>query len=103
MISVIATIQTKAGKLEEFMKIFRELVPEVLAEDGCIEYFPATDIDSGIGAQAPLRPDCMTVIEKWASPAALTAHLAAPHMGVFRDRTADLVEDLTLRVVEPRN
>ena len=103
MINVIASITIKEGKTGEFLEVFKANVPLVHDEDGCIEYFPATDIDSGIGAQAPLRPDCMTVIEKWASPAALTAHLAAPHMGVFRDRTADLVEDLTLHVVEPRN
>lgn len=103
MISVIATIRTKPGKLEEFVQAFQELVPKVLAEDGCIEYFPATDIDSGIDAQAPLRADCMTVLEKWESPAALAAHLAAPHMSDFRDRTAGLVEDLTIHVVEPRD
>ena len=101
MISVIATIKTKPGRLQEFITEFQQLVPEVLEEDGCIEYFPATDLDSGIEAQAPVRSDCMTVIEKWESPSALAAHLAAPHMGAFRERTVTLIEDLTIHVVEP--
>jgi quinol monooxygenase YgiN len=101
MISVIATIQTKPGKLDEFIAAFQALVPEVLAEEGCIEYFPATDIDSRIEAQSPVRPDCLTVLEKWESSATLAAHLAAPHMSAFREHTSQLVEDLTIHVVQP--
>ena len=85
MIFVIAEIEIAEGKRVEFLKAFNALVPAVHEEAGCIEYGPTVDIDSGIDAQADLRPSLVTVVEKWESVDHLKSHLVAPHMMEFRD------------------
>jgi len=94
MIHVIASIGVKQGKREKFIEIFKANVPAVLAEDGCIEYLPAVDADSGIEAQWR-DESVVTVIEKWETLDALKAHLAAPHMQTFHEQTDALVEDVS--------
>ena len=99
MIHVIASIGVKPGKRAAFIETFKANIPNVLAEDGCIEYIPAIDAESGIEAQW-LDETVVTVIEKWETLAALHAHLAAPHMEKFRNDTALLVEDVSLTILE---
>ncbi len=101
MIHVIATIELSPGRREDFLAEFRKVVPQVRAEDGCIEYGPAVDAETGIAAQAPARPDVVTVIEKWAGVEHLERHLDAPHMREYRERVKDLVAELTLAILEP--
>jgi len=43
MIHVIAIITTKPGKREEVLVEFRNIIPTVLEETGCIEYGPTID------------------------------------------------------------
>jgi len=101
MIHVIATVEVVAGRREAFLAEFRKLVPLVRAENGCLEYGPAVDIASGAPAQVPLRPNVVTVVEKWESLDALRAHLQAPHMIEYRARVKDLVAGVQLQVLEP--
>ena len=101
MIHVIASIITAPGRRDEVLKEFRTLVPQVLAEVGCIEYGTAVDFENAIDGQLPARPDLVTVIEKWHNPAALRAHLAAPHMGQFREKVKELVVNVEIRVLSP--
>ncbi|HUG71480.1 MAG TPA: putative quinol monooxygenase [Pirellulaceae bacterium] len=103
MIYVIATIEIAAGKRDEFVEAFRANVPNVLAEEGCIEYEPTVDLATEIPAQPDLRTDVVTVVEKWESLAALKAHLVAPHMVSFRERVKDLVKGVSIQVLEPAN
>ena len=44
MITVIASLNIKEGKLSEFIKLFKSNIPNVLAEKGCVEYVPMIDI-----------------------------------------------------------
>lgn len=99
MIDVIATIRVAAGKRAEFLKIFKANVPSVLAEDGCKHYYPAIDIESGIEVQAKDDRE-VTVIEQWESLDHLRAHLGAPHMATYREQVKDLVEQVSLKVLE---
>ena len=101
MIHVIATITTKPGKREAFLAEFHRIMPAVHAETGCIEYGPTIDVDSGVSVQGPLRSDVAVIIEKWESLAALKAHMQAPHMVEYRVRVKDLVEGVTLQILEP--
>lgn len=101
MIHVIATVETAPGKRDDVLAAFRLIIPTVLAEDGCIEYGTAVDVASGSMAQPPLRPDVVTVVEKWRDVAALQAHSVAPHMGEHRQRTTGLVTKVTILVLEP--
>lgn len=100
MISVIASIRIKSGKVPEFIEAFKANVPHVLAESGCIEYFPAVDVDSEISVQE-LDAQVVTIIEKWESLEALNDHLKAPHMLIYREQISDIVEGTTLKVLTP--
>ena len=99
MINVIATINLKPGKRAEFLKIFNANVPACLAEDGCIEYFPTIDVDAKLERQSK-DENAVIVIEKWESVEALHAHLEAPHMLEFRENAGDMIEGITLKVLE---
>ena len=100
-IFVIAKITLKAGKRDEYVKIFKDNVPKVLAEDGCKMYAPVVDFPSGIGIQGPMRDDVMTVMEKWDSIDHLKAHLKAPHMETYSEAVKDLVTGVDLQVLQP--
>lgn len=101
MIHVIATIELHEGQREAFLAEFHKVVPEVLKEDGCLEYGPTVDLPTNIGGQFPVRPDIVTVVEKWASVEHLKRHLVAPHMLAYRPKVKDLVAKTTLVVLTP--
>jgi quinol monooxygenase YgiN len=99
MISVIASIKVKAGRVPQFIEILESNVPEVRKEKGCIEYFPAVDIDSGLPVQK-LDKDIVTIVEKWESMEALRAHLKTPHMLAYREKVKNIVEELSIKVLK---
>lgn len=99
MICVVASITVKEGKREEFLEIFNGNVPKVRDEQGCVEYFPAVDIESGIGVQK-LDPLVVTVMEKWQDLEALNRHLESAHMLEYRERVKNLVEGVSLKVLQ---
>ena len=101
MIVVIATIRIAEGRRDDFLAEFKENVPNVLAEDGCIEYAPTIDVPTSIAAQGDIRNNVVTVVEKWESLAALEAHLVAPHMKSYRERVKEIVQGASLQVLEP--
>ena len=101
MIHVIATIEIAPGRREDFLAVFQELVPDVQAEQGCIEYGPAVDLATSIGDSPSPRENVVTVIEKWDSVEALQAHLEAPHMARYRRTVKDIVLGVSIRVLEP--
>jgi quinol monooxygenase YgiN len=98
MISVIASVRVKVDRLPEFIEILKSNLPKVRKEEGCIEYFPAVDIDSGLPVQK-LDKTIVTIIEKWESVEALRAHLKTPHMLAYREKVKDIVEELTIKVL----
>lgn len=99
MVHVIASIRVKQGSVEEYAALFKENVQNVLAEDGCLQYAPCRDAETGWKAQER-DPQRITVVEQWTSMDALQAHAKAPHMAEFRQRAGHLVEDVSLRVLE---
>jgi quinol monooxygenase YgiN len=99
MISVIASVRVKADRLPQFIEILKANVPKVREEKGCIEYFPAIDIDSGLPVQK-LDKNVVTIIEKWESVEALRAHLKTPHMLAYREKVKDMVEELSIKVLK---
>jgi quinol monooxygenase YgiN len=101
MIYVIATIELQADTRARFLSELASTAPEVRREAGCLEYNATVDVSSGSSRQPPLRADVVTIVEKWVDLAALTAHLAAPHMLAFRQRTAAWVRATTLQVLTP--
>ena len=101
MIHVIATIQLHPGTRAEFLAHFREVVPLVLREEGCLEYGPTVDLSTPIAAQVANRENVVTVVEKWAGLPELEAHLAAPHMAAYRQHVASLVQSTSIQVLMP--
>lgn len=99
MINVIASIQTKKGQLSEFIEIFKSNIPKVLEEKGCIEYVPTIDVPTGLPPQE-LNPNVVTIIEKWDSVDDLMAHLSAPHMLEYKEKTKDLVDKMYVKVLK---
>src|SRR4029077_6924845 len=101
MIHVIATIETAPGRRDDFLTAFQELVPDVQAERGCIEYGPAIDVAVTIADLPAARENVVTVIEKWDSVESLKRHLEAPHMQRYRRTVKDVVVSVSIRVLEP--
>ena len=99
MITVIASIHVKLGNISQFIDIFKSNVPAVLAEEGCIEYYPTIDVKTGLPPQE-LNENVVTIIEKWETPDALKNHLSAPHMLVYREQVKEIVEKLTVKVLK---
>ena len=99
MITVIASIQVKPGRISQFIDIFKSNVPAVLAETGCIEYYPAVDVQTGLPPQE-LDENVVTVIEKWENTDALQKHLDSPHMLAYKEQVKEIVLKLTLKVLK---
>lgn len=99
MIHVIATVQCRPGCREDFLKEFHQIVPLVLAEDGCLEYGPTVDLSTDVDNQHR-DEQRVTIIEKWESLDHLKAHLVAQHMLAYRPKVADYVEGAELRILE---
>lgn len=101
MFHVIATIEVVEGARDKLLVLFAELSPTVLQERGCIEYGTAVDLATDVAGLAPARANIVTVVEKWESPAALAAHLQAPHMATFREQAGPLLAGIEIRVLQP--
>ena len=99
MINVIASIRVKAGRRSEFLEIFKSNVPNVREERGCIEYFPAVDIDADLPPQS-FDENVVTIIEKWEHLEAIRDHLVAPHMLTYKEKVKDIVEGLSVKVLQ---
>jgi quinol monooxygenase YgiN len=98
MIHVIASLHIKPGRVAEFVEIFRANIPNVLKEQGCIEYLPTIDLPSGLPPQE-LNSKVVTIVEKWDSLDDLRAHLSAPHMLAYGEQVKDLVEEKSLKIL----
>ncbi len=101
MICVIATIEVAAGRRDELLMLFRDLVPKVRAEQGCIEYGPMIDVAGGLEDQRPPQENSLVVVEKWESLDALKAHLKTTHMAEYFRRAEQLRLSLELRILQP--
>ncbi len=101
MIHIIAVITAKPGQRETILRAFRDNVPAVRAERGCIEYAAAVDAADGPAFQAPYGPDTFVVIEKWDNMDALKAHSVAPHMATYAARTKEHVASRSIHILAP--
>jgi quinol monooxygenase YgiN len=100
-IHVLAIITAKPGRRAELLAIFQANVPNVHAEDGCIEYVATIDAEAALSSQTRFGQDTFVVVEKWASMDALKAHAVAPHMAAYAARSTDLIASRVVRVLSP--
>ena len=101
MVHVIAVITAKPGQRAEILTHFNANVPAVRAEQGCIEYGAAVDLDPALKFQTAYGPDSFVVVEKWESPQALMAHAAAPHMAAYAAKTRDFIASRAIHILQP--
>jgi len=99
MINVIASVRVRPGKIADFLDIFKSVMHKVIKEKGCIEYFPAVDVDAKLPQQV-LDEYIVTIIEKWENLKALRDHLGAPHMMTYRENVRDIVESVSLKILQ---
>lgn len=99
MVHVLAFITTKPGQRDKVLELFNANVPNVHAEEGCIEYGAALDTPDAGPIQTELGADSFVVVEKWASLDALKAHAASPHMKEYGAQTKDLLADRKIHVL----
>jgi quinol monooxygenase YgiN len=74
MISVIAKIPVKEGKIEEAIQAFKELLVHVAKEEGTVMYTVS---------QAKSNPNTLVIMERYRDKGALDAHSATPHFKAF--------------------
>jgi quinol monooxygenase YgiN len=99
MINVIASVRVKAGKVSEFLGMFKTNASRVRKEKGCIEYFPAVDAHADLPGQN-LDENVVTIIEKWESLDALRDHLASPGMQDQLKSQKDFIEAINIKVLQ---
>lgn len=100
MIHVIAIITAKPGQRAHILEVFRANLPAVLAEDGCIAYEATIDVPPSSPRHAQFGDDTVVVVERWASPEALAAHAAAPHMKDYVAKTAAWTAHAAVHVLQ---
>jgi len=59
------------------------------------------DLPTNLPAQGEAREDVVVIVEKWESVEALEAHLMAPHMLEYRKTSRDLVDSMSLQILQP--
>jgi quinol monooxygenase YgiN len=99
MINVVASIRVKTGRLSDYLAILKANMQAVRRERGHIEYVPTVDIEAKLPPQI-LDMNVVTILEKWESLEALHAHLGSPHMLDYREKVKDIVESVSLKVLQ---
>ena len=100
MIHVIAQIDLTPNSRHKFLGEFNQIIPEVIAEAGCIEYGAAVDASTDLDRQHR-NETRVTIIEKWETVEHLKAHLTAPHMLSYRERVGEMIVNAQLNILEP--
>jgi quinol monooxygenase YgiN len=83
-IVVVGSFTARPGQEQAAEEAFRGLLEPTHGEDGCILYALHRGIED---------PRRLTFVERWASPEALEAHLASPHIKDVLARADDLFVD----------
>ncbi len=99
MIHVIASITVKASERDAFLEIFKTNVPKVLEEEGCVEYSATVDFPTEVPIQET-NANLVTIVEKWETFPHLEAHFTAPHMLEYKAKVEDMVEEVSLKILE---
>ena len=99
MIHVIAMIKVKPGQRETVLSAFKNNMPAVHAEQGCIEYRPVIDANDAGAIQTEIGPDAFVVIEKWETMDDLIAHAKSAHMADYANKVKSLIADRAVHVL----
>jgi quinol monooxygenase YgiN len=81
-IVVVGRLIARPGKQDELTEVLSALAARTHAEDGCLLYALHREVDD---------PDQYAIIERWASPEALRAHLRSDHFAAVIARAEELL------------
>ncbi|WP_099826644.1 putative quinol monooxygenase [Oceaniglobus indicus] len=98
-VHVMAVLTAKPGQRQALIEAFRQIVLDVLAEDGCITYVPSIDAADAGEKQAPLGENTVVVVEEWESLAHLDAHGKTAHMQAFGGVAGPLIADRKIHIL----
>ena len=101
MIHVIATVRLKPGCRDKYLEILKSNVSIVQTEAGCLVYAPTIDMETDIEIHEKAGDEAVTIVEAWESVEALKAHFEAPHMLSYREKAKDLLESVSIRILQP--
>ena len=101
MIHVIATVELKSGCRAAYLEVLLGNVAAVKAEKGCLAYVPTIDFETDIAIHEKYGDNVVAIIESWQDIAALKNHFKMPHMLAYRERTKDLIQKVSIRVLQP--
>ena len=79
MIVVLAKVQSSASDIEKLRLPLIEMQEASRAEPGCRDYTFCRELGD---------PECLRIVEIWASMDALREHFSTPHMDRFRKAMA---------------
>ncbi len=82
MLSVIAKLPIKEGKIEEAIQAFKELMLQVAKEEGTVSY----TIN-----RSQANPNTLVVMERYKDKAALDAHSSSPYFKAFLPKSGALM------------
>lgn len=99
MIHVVAVIKAKPSQREAILSAFRENMPAVHAEKGCIEYCPVVDAADAGPIQTEIGADSFMVIEKWETMDDLAAHAKSAHMAAYAAKVKSLIAERSVHVL----
>ena len=97
MIYVIARMELNDNCMTAMQELLERTVPQVLAEEGCLQYTPCADVDE------ETKEQFITIVEAWSSRETHKAHLASAHMAVFREAANKLRKNSVVKIVSPLN
>ena len=99
MVHVIARITAVPGKRADVLAAFKDNMPAVHAEKGCVEYQPVIDAADGGAIQTEIGPDTFIVVEKWETMDDLRAHAKSAHMAAYAEKVKSMIADRAVHVL----
>jgi quinol monooxygenase YgiN len=99
MIHVVAIITAKPGQRDNILAAFKDNMPAVHAEQGCIEYRPVVDADNAGPIQTDIGADTFMVIEKWETMDDLAAHAKSAHMAAYAEKVGAHIAERAVHVL----
>lgn len=82
MVQTISKLYAKEDKVDEFIEVFKEMIPPTKEEEGCIQYEMYQDEE---------EPSLLIVLEQWATKEAFDGHLETDHFKRIVPRMTELM------------
>ena len=93
MKKIVATLKINEGKLDDYLEMAKELIPQVREEEGCISYTLHQSVQD---------PQELTFIEEYVDDEAIAYHGSTPYFQKAAAIQAELIDgDMTVLIIEP--